>query len=192
MSGALQAFSFPSDRQAKRRVLLDAVDAVSATVEAGIEEAERDGTLPRYVVEAMQDAGLFRLKLPAELGGAEADPVTQIEVIEAMSRVYPSAGWVMMTNATAIGNAGAFLPDEGAAVVFKGGHVPRAATVGGSTSTLEPVEGGYRLNGRWAFCSGVPHSEWICLGARHYYQEGAPPDVYTCFVPTASVRIHDN
>jgi alkylation response protein AidB-like acyl-CoA dehydrogenase len=183
---------FPSDRQAKRRVLLDAVEAVRDAVEAGIDESEQAGTLTPAMVEAIQDTGLFRLKLPAELGGAEADPVTQIEVIEALSRVYPSAGWVLMTNATAIGNAGAFLTDEAIETVFAGGHVPRAATVGGSTSTIEPVEGGFTLNGRWSFCSGVPHSQWICLGGRHYKQAGAPPDVYTCFVRTSSVRIHDN
>ena len=67
---------FPADRAAKRDALLAAVESV------------------RDVVEAMQDAGLFRLKLPAELGGAEADPVTQIDVIEAMTRIYPSAGWL--------------------------------------------------------------------------------------------------
>lgn len=183
---------FPSDRQAKRQVLLDAVESVRGVVEAGIDEAEQRGTLTEPVVEAMQEAGLFRLKLPAELGGAEADPVTQIEVIEALSRIYPSAGWVLMTNATAIGNAGAFLSDEGIETVFAGGRVPRAATVGGATSTIEPVEGGYTLNGRWSFCSGVPHSEWICLGGRHYTQPDAPPEVYTCFVPTTSVHIHDN
>ena len=192
MSEIVQAQSFPSDRQSKRRALLDAVEAVRETVEAGIDEAERAGTLPRFVVDAMQEAGLFRLKLPAELGGAEADPVTQIEVIEAMSRVYPSAGWVLMTNATAIGNAGAFLPDEAIEQVFAGGRVPRAATVGGSTSTIVHTEGGFILNGRWPFCSGVPHSEWICLGARLYLEPDGPPDVYTCFVPTASVTIHDN
>jgi alkylation response protein AidB-like acyl-CoA dehydrogenase len=97
-----------------------------------------------------------------------------------------------MTNATGIGNAGAFLPDEAAAQVFAGGQVPRAATVGGVSSTIEPVDGGYVLNGQWPFCSGVPHSEWICLGARLYRTPGAQPDFYTCFVQTKDVKIHDN
>jgi indole-3-acetate monooxygenase len=184
--------SFPSGRQEKRQVLLDAVEAVRETVEAGIEDSEQGGTLAAPVVAAMQDYGLFRLKMAAELGGAEADPVTQSEVIEALSRIYPSAGWVLMTNATAIGNASAFLAQEAIDHVFAGGHVPRAATVGGSTSTIVPVEGGFTLNGRWPFCSGVPHSQWICLGARLYKTPDGPPDVYTCFVPTSDVTIHDN
>jgi alkylation response protein AidB-like acyl-CoA dehydrogenase len=144
------------------------------------------------MVEALQDAGLFRLKMPAELGGADADPCTQMDVIEAMTRIYPSAGWVLMTNATAIGNAGAFLPDDAIAEVFAGGRVPRAATVGGVSSSIVPADGGFMLNGRWPFCSGVPHSEWICLGARLYHDDGSEPDFYTCFVRTRDVKIHDN
>ena len=188
MSEAIPHQSVPDKRESRRQSLLDAVESVRGTVESGIDQAEREGTLPLFVVEAMQDAGLFRLKLPAELGGADADPVTQIDVIEAMSRIYPSAGWVLMTNATAIGNAGAFLSDEAVEQVFAGGQVPRAATVGGSTSKIELTSGGFVLNGRWPFCSGVPHADWICLGARLYGEPNTPPDVYTCFVPTSSVQ----
>jgi alkylation response protein AidB-like acyl-CoA dehydrogenase len=183
---------FPEERSAKREALLQAVRDAAPAIEAGIEEAEHNCTLPMSVVEAMQEAGLFRLKLPEECGGAEADPCTQMDVIEAVSAIYPSAGWVLMTNSTGIGNAGAFLSDSAAAEVFKGGQVPRAATVGGYSSTIEPVDGGFVLNGQWPFCSGVPHSEWICLGARLYKQAGAQPEVYTCFVRTKDVKIHNN
>jgi alkylation response protein AidB-like acyl-CoA dehydrogenase len=173
-------------------VLLQAVRDSAEAVAAGADEAEKNTTLPMSAVQAMQDAGLFRLKMAAELGGADADPVTQMEVIEALTAIYPSAGWVLMTNATAIGNASAFLDDEAIEEVFADGEVPRAATVGGVSSTIEPTDGGYILNGRWPFCSGVPHSEWICLGARLYKDAGAPPDIYTCFVRTNDVTIIDN
>ncbi len=184
--------SFPAEREAKKQVLLQGVQEASEAVAASIDESEKKTTLAMSAVEAMHNAGLFRLKMPAELGGADADPVTQMAVIEAMTRVYPSAGWVLMTNSTAIGNAGAFLTDEAIAEVFSNGNVPRAATVGGVSSTIEPVEGGFMLKGRWPFCSGVPHSEWICLGARLYHEENPHPDVYTCFVRTSDVTIHDN
>jgi alkylation response protein AidB-like acyl-CoA dehydrogenase len=185
--------AFPAEREAKHDALLAAVESVRDVVEAGTDESERNCTLPLNVVTAMQDAGLFRLKLPAELGGAEADPVTQIDVIEAMTRVYPSAGWVLMTNATAIGSAGAFLPERGAGEVFAEGRVPRAATVGNPNSTLQPADGGFILNGRWSFVSGVPHSEYVDLGARLLQPDGeATPITRTCFVPTSLLTIHDN
>ena len=184
--------AFPTGREAKRLALLDAVERARPAVEAGIPAAEIGSTLSQPAVDAMQDAGLFRLKMPAELGGADADPCTQMDVIEAMTMVYPSAGWVLMTNATAIGNAGAFLPDEGIEEVFGVGRIPRAATVGGVSSRIEPVDGGYLLTGRWPFCSGVPHSQYICLGARLYSEAGEEVEMRTCFVPTAAVTIHDN
>ncbi|HEY7467091.1 MAG TPA: acyl-CoA dehydrogenase family protein, partial [Dehalococcoidia bacterium] len=67
--------AYPTDRESLRRVLLDAVETVREAAEAGADEAERIGRLPDAVVKALDDSGLFALKLPAELGGAEADPV---------------------------------------------------------------------------------------------------------------------
>ena len=70
-----------------------AVEKVRSTVLAGAPEAEANATLPASTVDALYQSGIFALKLPEELGGAEADPVTQLEVIEAVSRIDPSAGW---------------------------------------------------------------------------------------------------
>jgi alkylation response protein AidB-like acyl-CoA dehydrogenase len=183
---------FPALREEKRQVLLQSVKDVAETVTALAEEAEAQSTLPPQMVAALQAAGLFKLKLPAELGGADADPVTQLDVIEALAYLYPSAGWVVMTNATAIGTIGAFLPDETIRAIFAGGYVPRAATVGGVSSTASPVEGGYRVSGRWSFVSGVPHADWISLGSRVAPEAGGPPQILRCVVPAASAQIHDN
>lgn len=184
---------FPLEREEKRRVLLQAVRDVAETVTAYADEAEASATLPVPMVEALQSAGLFKLKLPAELGGADADPVTQLEVIEALSAVYPSAGWVLMTNATAIGQTGAFLPDETIPKVFVGGHVPRAATSGGAgRTTAVPVRGGFRVSGRWQFVSGVPHAEWLSLGAQVAQEHDGPPQMRTCIIPVSAVQVHDN
>src|SRR5918996_957164 len=55
----------------------------SPAICSGADEAERQRTLPAATVAVLRDTGLLGLKLPAVLGGAEADPVTQIDVIEA-------------------------------------------------------------------------------------------------------------
>ena len=144
-------------------------------------------------VRAMDEAGLFALKLPAELGGAEADPVTQLEVIERMAYNDPSAGWAQMIGATSIGWIGAFLPDESVAQIFAGGRIPTAAGIGGVSGTALPVEGGYSLTGTFAFVSGIPHSEWLVVSARIQREDepepDAPPEV-RAFVFRTSRRQH--
>lgn len=100
---------FPTDRKEKRRVLLDAVEGVRATLEAGAEESERIGTLAPASVDALYESGLLRLKMPQALGGAEADVVTQLDVLEAVSRIDPASGWCLMIGAASLGSLAAFL-----------------------------------------------------------------------------------
>ena len=50
------------------------------------------------------------------------------------------------------------------------------------------VEGGYRVNGRWQFCSGVDHSEWVMLGCADPKTRG--PGVHLV-VPRAEIEIDD-
>ncbi len=99
--------AFPTQREAKRKVLFDAVDAVRDTLIAGAAEAEQLGTLPKRTVDALYDSGLLFLKLPAELGGAEADLITQLDVFEAVTRIDTSAGWRLLIGSASLGRGGA-------------------------------------------------------------------------------------
>jgi indole-3-acetate monooxygenase len=101
---------FPIDRAEKRQMLLQAVASVCDILTADAEESEVLRTLPPASVAAFTESGLFAMKCPAELGGAEADPVTQIEVIEATSYIDPSAGWCLMICNGGISMAGSLLP----------------------------------------------------------------------------------
>jgi alkylation response protein AidB-like acyl-CoA dehydrogenase len=175
------------------KILLDAVERVSETVAAAADEAEAIKTLPKATVDAVYDSGLLRLKLPEIFGGEEADPVTQTKVIEALSYVDASAGWCLMIGASSIAIPAAFLSNEGVAEVFTRGRVPRASTAFMPTGTALPQEGGYLLNGRWAFASGVRHAEWINLGALVADDSGDGPPQHRMFtLPTSKARIHDN
>jgi indole-3-acetate monooxygenase len=185
---------FPQEREPKRQALLHAVGQVGEILAADVEEAEKLRTLPPSSVAALRDSGLLALKTPAELGGAEADPVTQIEIIEAVSYVSPSAGWYLFIGAATAGLSGAFLPDAGVAEMFAGGRFPLVAGGGGlRPGKLVPVEGGYRLTGRWSWGSGIRHAEWLTIPGRVGDEDrGGPSEVRMCVVPTRSVEIHDN
>ena len=184
--------AFPTERTEKRRVLMDAVEAVRATLEAGTQEAEETATLPLTSVEALYESGLLRLKLPHVLGGAEADPMTQLDVLEAVSRIDPSAGWCLMIGAASLGSLAAFLPDDAVDEIFEDGKPPRVAGAFAPFGTAAPVAGGYRVTGRWPFGSGVRHSQWVSAGARVTTESAGYPPQLRCVMPTANVKIHDN
>src|SRR5262252_4537365 len=111
-----------TEREAKRRALLEAVTHLRGTLEAHMEESEAEGKLAQASVDAFQEAGLYGLKLPAVLGGIEADPLLQVDVIEAVSRIHPTAGWNLFICGTSIALAGAFLPQEAIPQVFCDGR----------------------------------------------------------------------
>ena len=185
---------FPADPKAKAAALLAAVESIRETVVRHADEAEAEGTLPQPVVEALIATGLFRLKLPAELGGAEADPMVQFAVIERLSAIDPSTGWCLMIGGTGIGLPGAFLPRSAIDVMFSGGRVPTGAIISMPPGIAVPVDGGYRVTGRWSFVSGVPHAAWVTVGIRISHPdrtEGAVPETRMAVVPARAVTIHD-
>ena len=183
---------FPAEPTAKRAALLAAVASIRETVERHAEASEQKGTLAPAIVDALTSTGLFTLKLPEILGGAEADPRTQFDVIEALSAIDPSTGWCLMIGGTGAGLPGGFLHDEAIAEMFKDGRSPRCAIVAMPTGTAIPEKNGFRLTGRWSFVSGVPHAEWVTVGARIDRQGTTEPEFLMMTLPVANAKLHDN
>ena len=171
---------------------MDAVESVRGTLEAGAEESERIGTLAPASVEALYESGLLRLKMPHALGGAEADLVTQLDVLEAVSRIDPSSGWCLMIGAASLGGLAAFLPDDSIEEVFAGGQPPKVAGAAAPSGTATPVDGGYRVTGRWQFGSGIQHAEWVSAGARVASGFDGYPRQLRMIMPRHKVKVHDN
>ena len=183
---------FPFDREAKHRVLMDAVESVRATLEAGAEESERIGTLAGSSVDALYESGLLRLKMPHVLGGAEADVVTQLDVLEAVSRIDPASGWCLMIGAASLGSLAAFLPNDSIEEIFAGGKPPKAAGAAAPSATATPVDGGYRVTGQWKFGSGIMHADWVSAGARVVGGFDGYPRQVRMAMPRHQVKVHDN
>ncbi len=119
-------------------------------------EAER--RLPPEAVAALVDVGVFKLFVPRALGGHEASVATMIAVLEDLARGDGALGWCGMIGATSSLMCG-FLPADVAREVYG----PAGAITCGVFAPMgraTPVEGGYRVSGRWAFASGCEHSHW--------------------------------
>jgi len=160
------------------------------------EAGEQAGAITKAALVAMQEAGAFRMTMPLALGGLEADPVTQYEVIETLSEADGAAGWVAMIGSDAGYFAGRIDP-ELARELFPN---PDLLTCSSSAPTgrAERVEGGYRVEGRWRFASCCRHATWFnaaCL----ITENGEPvigadgrPEMRTAVLPIEEVEIVDN
>jgi len=62
--------------------LLTAVETLAPVIRHHADEAERQRQLPLPVVQALTDAGLFRMCVPCALGGLEVPPLTFYRVVE--------------------------------------------------------------------------------------------------------------
>ena len=125
-------------------------------------EAEKLRRLPDELVARLRASGLFRAGAPAETGAAEAPPAQTLRLAETVARGDASAGWCVSIAATS-SLLGGWLPPAGLAEVF-GDASNVAAGVWAPRGAARRVDGGYRVSGRWSFCSGITHSDYLFGG----------------------------
>lgn len=173
-----------------RDELLAEVEAVVPILTEHAPQSEKLGRLDEPTVEALRKTRLLRFGCPRELGGYEADPVTAMEVLEAVTRIDGSAGWTLGILALTSAIAGAFLPVKTAQRIFAKGVPPMAGMIA-PKGKAEPVDGGYRVTGRWAFGSGIHHADWVIAGA-FLPGQPLPAGIRMVLLPRGQVVIHDN
>jgi alkylation response protein AidB-like acyl-CoA dehydrogenase len=183
---------FPQDRASKRKMLLDAVTAIGDTLKASGPKSEELGTLAPEAVTALRNSGMFRLKLCNEMGGAEADPVTEMLVLENLAYHDLTSGWCTMVGTTAIASLGTFLPKTGLDRVFGSGKIPTASISFFPAGRARRDGDGYRVSGRWRFNSGIRHAEWVIGGT--VIEDAGPgqPQVMFSAFPAKDVTLYDN
>ena len=150
---------------------------------------DRERRLPDVVVEAIADAGLFRLWLPNALGGPELSPLEFMEVVEMAAGLDGSVGW-LVGNGGGMSRAGGYLSESVASEIFSN---PRAFVVAatGAVGTAVHVDGGYRVTGRWPFGSGAHHATWFMGLCSIKQPDGNDlPPIY-CYFPRKDVEVFD-
>jgi 3-hydroxy-9,10-secoandrosta-1,3,5(10)-triene-9,17-dione monooxygenase len=108
-----------------------------------------------------------------------------------IARGHPSAGWCMALCASHPFILASHWPEKAQRELFgPDGHFCAPHRVP-PTGVLTPVSGGYRLTGRWDFCSGIPHSTHFIGGAR--LADEPPTDrIHSVVVPRAKLTVIDD
>ena len=137
--------------------------ALQGLVRAEAPRTESQRTLTAPVVQALLDAELFYLMVPAALGGLEVDGRTYLEVVEAISAADGSTGWCVMIGAEVNGMVGVNLPaDVARGMLFQHGPICCAGSaIQDGPASIERTGDQYRVSGRWRFASGCHHSAYL-------------------------------
>jgi len=169
--------------------LRERAKVVAALADQHAEFGDNHGRLAEPVVDALHREGLFGMWVPRSIrGGAELDPVSSLQVIEQVSYGDPSAGWVLMAAALAIGTGAAFLDEAAVRDLFGGERLPVIAGQGTRPGTAVPDGRGFLLSGSWSFASGIKHGTHIhTLGV---VQGTGEPRIFV--LPVGQVTLVDN
>ena len=157
---------------------------------------ERQQCLPDELLDALHEAEMFRMVLPASCQGAETDPLQFFAAIEELAKSDASTAWCV-AQASGCSTAAAFLEPTVARNIFGNSRAVMAS--GPNINKAHAVEGGYRLSGAWMFASGIGNAGW--LGGHCYITEpdgstrcgsNGTPTEYTLLFPKEASTVTED
>ncbi|MEZ5854675.1 MAG: acyl-CoA dehydrogenase family protein [Hyphomicrobiaceae bacterium] len=167
----------PQVRQAR-----DLRTIIAAAAPAHDEKRE----LSKGVVEALIAGGFFAMLKTKAVGGMELKPSIFAEVTETFAAVDASTAWVVCQS-NGCSTSSAYLEPSVAREIFA--HRDGILAWGPPSSTVEatPVDGGYRITGKWRFLSGSQNATW--LGA--HVKIAGTKETKTFLYPKSKATFHD-
>lgn len=173
--------------------IVDKIDALRPKLAAAGAEADKTRRISDEVFNAVAETGAFRISVPTKFGGLAANTREAHAVARAIGRGDGSLAWV-----DGILDSGAWvlsLMDERAqADVWgaEGGLDSFISIVLASTSDAVPVDGGYRVTGKWGYGTGSMHATWSLLGIPLKNERGDVVDAGLALIPTSELSYDDN
>lgn len=122
---------------------------------------EKKRKIAPQIIDKLKEFGLFRMGLPKDLGGWEANPVETLKAYEILSAAETSVAWVTWNNHLAC-TFGRFLNEASMNQIYKN---PKDVYANSTRpeGTAKVVPGGYMVSGRWTLVSGCELADWFVL-----------------------------
>ena len=169
--------------------VLDEVRALAPAIAARAAEIEAARRLPGDLMEELGRAGCWRMVLPPSHGGIGASVPEAMRAIEVLAGADASTGWTVMIGAGSWCDLAA-LPRATFDALYGGDRDVITAGAFNPTGSIEPVDGGYHVQGRWAFASGCEHADVFYGNCVESVVDGHPQLRAAVFVPS-EVTIED-
>ena len=170
--------------------LVERIRELVPMVEAHAAQAERERKPVDAVMRAIEDTGAYKFFVPKRYGGFEFSLTAFMEIGMLLGEGCLSTGWVVtfcMEHNWLLGLFNEQAQDE----IF--GQQPYIIAPGALApkGTATPVDGGYRINGRWEWGTGVMHADWVMVGALTANGDPESPELCMYLIPRDQVNVLD-
>lgn len=179
-------------RTEKELELIASARKLIPALKARAAQAEADMKVPDETVAEMKAAGLFRAMQPKRYGGFEVNPGTFFEIQMALAEGCMSTAWIYGVMSVHPWQVARY-SDQAQQDVWGENQDTLIGSTYMPVAKVTPVEGGYRISGRWGFSSGCEHCSWTLLGGILPPEgEFTEQEHATFLVPIADYRIERN
>jgi len=179
----------PTRKAPTRGELIRRAEAAAPVLRKHSAWAEDNRRLHEESIEALADAGVFRLRTPARYGGYEVDTRTLVDVATILGQADGAASWVASVYWIPTWMTGMF-PDEVQDEVFATADSRVCGTLS-PAGMATPTAGGVIVSGKWGFISGAHHSQWQEIIAILIPPDGEPYPIIA-LVPMSDLLIVDD
>ncbi|HEY5829809.1 MAG: acyl-CoA dehydrogenase family protein [Hyphomicrobiaceae bacterium] len=156
------------------------------------QQAEDARSLTRDTEQLLHETGLFRFHQPKAFGGMELDFVAVVDIPAELARGCASTAWNVGNLACHHWILGYYDPETQHEVWDANPDALIASSIALAAGRARKAEGGYIVNGRWPFSSGVDNSDWNMLAVTVLGDDGKTAvDWRLCLVPKSDYEIVD-
>jgi len=152
-------------------------------------EGDRNRRVPNETINALKEAGAFRLATPRRYGGYE-NLRAMLEAPALIAEADGGTAWVVMISNTNVWIAAAHGGDF-ADEMFADGPDTIIGGVLAASGKARKVSGGYRVTGRWPYASASLHADWTAGGVYVVDDNDQILDQGLVSFPAADVRVED-
>jgi alkylation response protein AidB-like acyl-CoA dehydrogenase len=153
-------------------------------------KGEDERRVVQPVIDAMTQAGLFKIATPRRYGGLESSMKSMLDLSAIVGEADGGTSWIVTLSNVCAWLTSLF-PVRAQDEVF--GNNPDAKVSGVLTpsATSRRVDGGFIVNGKWFYNSGSWHADWAVLGLPVVNEAGEAVDQGLALISCKELKLEE-
>ena len=170
--------------------LIGRIAAVRPLLAQNAPRVDAERRVPDENIEALREAGAYKVMVPHRYGGYQTGIRTKLEVSREVAMGCGSTAWVTtLMNVCSMFTG--VMNEQAQDDVWGSDPDARVAGVFTPSSTSRKVDGGWVVSGAWAWASGCMHADWLYVGVPLTDDAGEMIYPAMALIPRSDVTIED-